>query len=182
MTATVTTGETPAAAGSPLASLRDRKAKLVEKLYLDLKVPRWDDDGGPAIFVRYHPAKLGKVASASTLREKQRKQWGDDWALIAQADVLIDCCAGIYASENGKRADDPEVGDVYSLRPGDPTGDWTTFDPDLAANLGLDEHAGAVATCRALYLTEGDLTLAYTALIAWSGDVSDDTEETNRGN
>lgn len=171
-------GERPAAPASPLADLRSRKTKILESLFNDLKVPRWDDDGGPAVYVRYKPASATKIASAMDRRSKQKKILGDDWIIAAQADVLIDSCVGVYAVDGDEK---------YSFRPDDPFGSWTRFDPDLAASLGLSAGEGgkpveAVDVVRALYLTDGDLTLAYNSLCQWSGTTSEEAEEAHQGN
>jgi hypothetical protein len=132
-------GARPAAPSSPLADLRARRAKHLEGLHLDLKVPRWDDDGGPSIWVRYSPSSPGKIDDINAKRDEVKKIEGSDWYVNANADVLIDSCVGVYAKDGD---------DTYSLRPGDPTGSWTTFDQDLAASLGIDA-AGARSVVKA---------------------------------
>jgi len=155
-----------AAASSPLASLRARRAKAQERLYKDLKVPRWDDDGGPAIYVRYKPLSPGKMATAVERRRRDKAK-DQDWATKANADALIGSCMGVFTEIDGAQ---------YSLREGDRNGSWTTFDPDLGAALGV-ESQNAVDVVRALYLTDGDLINAAATLTTWSGLVGPQADE-----
>jgi hypothetical protein len=166
--------ERPAADKSPLANLRQRREAIAAELHVDLKVPRWEDDGGPSIFVRYKAATPGKVEGAREKRRKQRKALGDDWIVYANADILIDACVGVFAlADDGKTE--------LSLRDGDPYGEMTTFDPDLGFSLGLEDE-GAVAVVRKLYFTDFDLTSACNDLCAWSGVRINDSEEAFLGN
>jgi hypothetical protein len=172
---TVTTagsGAAPAAPDSPLADLRARRQRQIDQLYLDLKVPRWDDDGGPPIWVRYSPMDPGKSDEINGRREELRKADGKEWFTNANADLLIDSVVGVYAKDGDA---------TYSLRIGDPNGEWTKFDPDLAASLGI-ETSRARDVVLALYLTKGDLVTASLQLADWSGAVSVQADEENRGN
>jgi len=152
----------PASFDSPLLSLRARRAEIVDNLWVDLRVPRWDN---PKIFVRYAPVSAVKL---NTAIERRRKEKGDDWSLLANADMLVDSCIGIY----GELDDGTQI----SLRDGDPSGKWTTFDPDLAKALGVEVER-AVDTVRSLYLTEGDLIDASNKLFRWSGIAGDEADE-----
>lgn len=161
-------GPVPAAIGSPLFDLRQRRGEINARLYLDLQVPRWHDDGGPEIWVRYRPARA--VTAQKSIQRRAEKK--DDEALInTEADVLVEACVGVYA----------KVGEqTFSLRVGDAEGTWTRFDQDLAVALGLDpndKETTAAATCRALYFTELDLISAASDLGAWSGQASKKAEE-----
>lgn len=161
-----------AAAGSALLSLRARKQQMAELLYTDLRVPRWGEvDDGPAIWVRYGPASPSEFSDRIEKMQKNKNR-PKDWAVNANAQVLVSSCIGVFAIEG---ADDYEYEKEQrprlSLRDDDPHGDWTKFDPDLAYSLGLDEHAGAIAVVRALYLTEADVTSTATKLLQWSGMV-----------
>lgn len=162
--------ETPAAApDSPLGSLRERRAKMVEDLWTDIRVPRWgDNDGGPKLYVRFKPASPSEHAARFEKLQKQAKKPAD-WAVDANAQVLVSCCVGIYAVEGEPPADGEDDRPKLSLRDGDPHGPWTKFDPDLGNSLGLDAHAGAVSVCRALYFTEADITSTANRLMEWSG-------------
>lgn len=175
-------GPRPAAAagtGSPLAALRERRARLLDKLYVDLRVPRWGDHGdGPRIYVRYtaaQPSEFGDRIEKAQRRANKPK----DWAVIENAQMLVSCCQGVWAWEgeddppDRPPADDADAARVrarqLSLRDGDPHGAWTRFDPDLAYSLGLEENCGAIAVVRALYLTEADITTTANAVLRWSG-------------
>lgn len=170
-------GETAAppsgpAPGSALADLRQRRAKLIEELYVDLEVPRWADDGGPSIWVRYGPIPPGFIAGAVERRQKQKHTLGDDWMDYVNADVLAKCCLGVYGVVDGEKV---------SLKVGDPAGPWTMFDADLAEALGLDLQR-AVDVVRALYYTDGDRTMAVGQLTDWSAQESARVEKTSQGN
>jgi hypothetical protein len=167
---------TPTGHGSPLASLRARREALQEKLYLDLKVPRWDDDGGPAIYVRYNPSSpafLGKTIE----KAKKLKPRPDDWMVNANADALIQSCVGVFAIEDGTPPEKATREQQLSLKDGEPTGDWTRFDPDLGFSLGVEGVQSARAVVRRLYLTEGDLLAAANKLVEWSGVAAPEADE-----
>jgi hypothetical protein len=149
---------------TPLASLKDRRNQILNDLYLDVKVPRWND---PEIFVRFKPVSASRL---NKVLEKRRKAGGEDWAILANADMMIDSCIGVYAVMDGDR--DTKL----SLRPGDPKGEWTKFDADLGAALGVEQKL-ATATVRALFLTEGDLIEASNQLFAWSGISAQEADE-----
>lgn len=157
-------GPVDAPTGSALFDLRAIREKKLAALYIDLPVPRWGDEGTPEIVVRYKPTKPSVALSAT---EKRRSAKDPEWLMLANADVLVDACVGVYAVYKGKQ---------YSLRPGEPDGPWTRFDPDLAENLGLSTKR-AVDVVRALYLTDGDLIGAVNALAEWSGTVLPKVDE-----
>lgn len=156
----------PAAPSSPLAGLRAKRAEQLSKLHTDLQVPRWGDDGGVQIWVRYGPVSPTTITNVTGARRKSKSK---DWIAAANADILATACLGVYAIDPA----DPDT--RLSLRDGDPHGDWTRFDPDLAYSLGLADspeeakvlNAGTVV--RGLYLTEGDMIAAANALTDWSG-------------
>jgi len=167
---------TPTGQGSPLASLRARREALQEKLYLDLKVPRWDDDGGPAIYVRYNPSSpafLGKTIE----KAKKQKPRPDDWMVNANADALIQSCVGVFAIEDGTSPEKATREQMISLKDGEPTGDWTRFDHELGFSLGVEGVQSARAVVRKLYLTEGDLLAAANKLVEWSGVAAPEADE-----
>lgn len=150
---------------SPLASLRARRAEIVDDLYLDIKVPRWED---PEIYVRFKPVSTVKLNAAI---DRRRKQKTDDWSFLANADMLVDSCIGVYAVLNG------DTTQKLSLAPGDHKGTWTKFDPSLAAALGVDANR-AIDVCQALYLTEGDLIDTANKLFRWSNVSDEEADET----
>lgn len=172
--------ETPAM--SPLGSLKKRRAQIADKLFLELKVPRWDTpdaDGerGPEIWVRYRPAAPSGAAKKAEQFNRMGGKKPDDWAVQLNAQVLVQCCEAVYAVQG----DAPEEGEEdarpkISLREGDPYGTLTKFDPDLADALGI-ENANAQAVVRKLYFTEGDLIAAANKLMEWSGVANDEAED-----
>jgi len=150
---------------SPLASLKNRRQQIIDELFLDIKVPRWND---PEIFVRFRPVSATRL---NKVIEKRRKAGGEDWSILANADMMIDSCIGIYAVVDGDRDN------KLSLRPGDPKGEWTKFDADLGEAIGVDVKL-ATAVVRGLFLTEGDLIEASNQLFNWSGISSQEADET----
>jgi len=157
--------EVQAPTTTPLASLQARREQIVNDLYVDIKVPRWED---PEIYVRFKPVSTIKLNAAI---ERRRKQKGDDWSLLANADMLIESCVGIYAVFNG------DTENKLSLSTTDPNGKWTKFDPELAKALGVDAQR-ATDSVQALYLTEGDLIDTANRLFRWSNVANDEADET----
>lgn len=149
---------------SPLAALRARREQLVNELYIDIKVPRWDE---PELYVRFKPVSAVRLNSAI---ERRRKQKGDDWSILANADMLIDCCLGVYAVMNG------DTEEKLSLREGNPHGSWTKIDKDLANALGIEAERASDA-CMGLFFTEGDLIDVANKLFKWSGIAGDEADE-----
>ena len=164
----------PAPAASPLADLHAKLASIVDELYVDFEVPRWDVPPprgrgmGMKVFVRYGPVS---PSHAQRVQEMFQKRKIDDWEIQTNAQVLADACIGVYAMLPGDETQ-------YSLREGDPLGRWTRFDPDLAAMLGpaLVKGATAVDVVRATYCTDGDVTIAALQLGDWSAQASKDAE------
>jgi hypothetical protein len=168
--------QVPAGAGSPLGALRERRSKMQELLYKDMRVPRWGDDGGPAIWVRFAPASPSEFADKFEKLSKAKNR-PKDWSVAANAQVLVSSCMGVYSVEGEAPLDDEDdTRKKLSLRDGDPYGEWTKFDPDLAESLGLEPNCGAVAVVRSLYLTEGDVTSTANQLLRWSGMVTPDDD------
>jgi len=157
---TVPTPDAVAAPAEPRAilSLKARRAELAEKLWIDLRVPRWTE---PAVFVRYAPINTVQVDKAVAKRQNKKT---DDWSLLANADILINACLGVYATLDGNSDE------KYSLVPGNEHAPWTKFDQDLGRALGLDQHASqATDVVKELYLTDGDLIAAANQVFEFSG-------------
>lgn len=148
--------EQPKRPSTAILSLKARREKIKENLYIDLQVPRWED---PEIFVRFGP--IDSVRSEQAI-ERRRKTNSKEFGILANADILAQSCIGVYACLDGNRET------KYSLNPDTPEGAWTKFDPILARNLGLITDS-AVDVVRALYYTDGDLIQAATTLVDWSG-------------
>jgi hypothetical protein len=168
------TAGTPAAAGSPLSSLRDRRKARRKKLHLDLKVPGYD----PAIFVRFQPASQSKLISEIKRAEKSKDQHA---IALANASLLIDACQGVFQVDEHKR----EV----SIDPDNLTADpseWLKFGPELGELLA-DKEAGellvkASDVARALYDNDMALGAAADRLIEWSRTMNEELERENEGN
>jgi hypothetical protein len=142
---------------SVLGQLKDRREQILQKEHLDLPVPRWSD---PEIIVRYKPVPHRYFAAGQKIVEKAV---GKDKAKVevnANIDILIQGCTAVIARLDGQD---------YSLHPGDPKGDFTTFDPDLADNLGLGENATARETVMALFIVDGDIMSHAASLARFSG-------------
>jgi hypothetical protein len=163
-------GLVPAAKASPLLSLRERRDEITKNLHLDVRVPRWGDvDDGPQIWIRFEPANPSEFSDRIEKAQKNTNK-PKDWMIRENANVLVKACVGVFALQGEEPADDEvDARERLSLREGDPYGDWTKFDPDLAESLGLAPNCGAIAVCRALFLTEADLTGAANKLLRWSG-------------
>jgi hypothetical protein len=129
-------------------------------------VPRWSN---PEIHVRYRPLDLEELKPIYKALAKK----GDDPDLILDqnAAVLVKACIDVYAVLDGK---------TYSLRPGDPTGDRTKIDEDLAENLGVTDKR-AVAVCRALFLTDFDLLNHARKLADFSGEAAEEVDKEFEG-
>ena len=150
---------------TPLLSLRNRRTEIVNELYIDIQVPRWDE---PELFIRFRPISATKLNATI---EKRRKQKSDDWSYLANADMLIDSCVGIYAVVDG------DHDNKMSLRLNDSKGPWTKFDPDLAAALGV-ESVRATDTVNGLFLTEGVMIDVANKLFRWSNIANNEAAET----
>jgi hypothetical protein len=143
---------------TPLFSLKNRRAEILKTLYIDLRVPRYDE---PEVWVRFKPVN---TVHMNAVLEKRRKSKEPDWGLKANAEVLINSCIGIYAmfpeDTNAK----------YSLREGDPLGEWTKFDTALAKALDItpDDHDSATSVVRSFYMADGDLVDTTERLLKWS--------------
>ena len=151
---------------TPLSSLKDRRTQIVKELYTDQRVPRWEN---PQIFVRLNPINTTQMNASLKKRSNSKVP---DWALRANADVIVMSCVGIYAVFE----DEPDV--KLSLREGDPHGTWTKFDPDLCKALGIeegttDQHVNAV---KGLYFTDGDIVDAADKLLRFSNISNDEAD------
>jgi hypothetical protein len=149
---------------TPLLSLKNRRSQIVESLYLDLRVPRWDE---PEIYVRFKPVSTTKL---NTAVEKRRKSKSSDWAVLANADMLIESCIGVYAVIDG------DTENKLSLYPNNPNGAWTRFDMKLAESLGIEADE-ATDVVNGLYFTEGDLIDAANRLFSWSNVANEEADE-----
>lgn len=159
----------PAPPGSALGSLRDRRRKAVDALFLDLAVPRYD----PPVFVRYKPLTDARMAAINDRFSKAAKK-DPEANLRANATALADACVGVFEVT----ADGQEV----SVDPDDRGGDWPRFDDRLGALLGLEGTTSALQVIRTLYLTDADVNATSAKLAEWSGYNLEAVEERETGN
>ena len=163
-------GQVTAAPGSPLASLRDRRSKARNDLFLDLPVPRYD----PPIFVRFKPLEQTKIAAGQKeidVRKKDR-----DVLLRVNAGFIATACLGVFEVVDGEKVSvDPDT------RSTDPE-DWPKFGPELAALLGEEDTDRAVEVVQALYLTDGDILATAAEIAAWSGYSGEQLDQDFEGN
>lgn len=168
--------ETPVPTGptSPLDLLRGKRPALQEKLFLDLAVPRWDEQlPGRKLWVRYRPGNPALFSAALARREREndeaqrRSGRGDpDWSVKANADVLVDACVAVYDLPADEHPPEGEL----------PPGDYPTFGSEgLSDALGTSHNA--VETALSLYVTKGDLLLAASQLMNWSGQTSEEVTQ-----
>lgn len=161
-------GDRPAAAGSPMASLRARREALTKRLHVDLQVPRYED---PAVFVRYRPLTQAEIDAAMGRHEKSKDP---DKTATVNAALLAAACVGVFqVGADGREA---------SVIVDNLDGEWPRFDERLAAELGLPDATTAATVVRALYFTDGDVIAAASALTAWSGYSQEKLEREHEGN
>lgn len=151
----VSGGDAPA---SVVLNLKARRQAIVDSEFLTLPVPRWTD---PEIFVRYHPLDHPTIRRIQGQVDRVPAKDKAAAEVASHMDILIRACEAVYARLGDEK---------FSLRPDDPRGSLTKFDPDLADNLGLPEDdRSARATVRALFLTDGDIISTANQVIKFSG-------------
>ena len=146
---------------SIILSLKERREQVLKEQVLRLPVPRWNN---PTIVVLYIPVDHGFIRNSQKRIEKAPKDRQSEVEMEVNSDILIRGCVGVVAVIDGVD---------YSLRPGDPHGEPTMFDADLAENLGLDGAGGRPPTARAvlrhLFIADGDVLSAASEVIKFSG-------------
>ena len=152
-----------------LGSLKQRRADIAQGAVLDLPVPRWSD---PEIFVRFRPVEFTEIDKIQKRLERIPKGKRAAEEVASNIDLLIRGCVAVFARLDGQD---------YSLRAGDHKGSLTTFDPDLAENLGLTEDATARDVVRELYIADGDIINTSRKLVEWSGYKNDELDESLAG-
>lgn len=187
-------GPVPAAPGSVLFNLRTQRARKLDTLTMDLKVPCWDwDEHGtagvnPELWVRYRPPRISKAVAASERWEKRKKDH-QDWTVMVNAETLADACIGVYL-KHGDRC--------FTLEPGT-TDQWVTFNPDdlrpdstdwlkpigdRAEELSwalLGQKATATQTMRGLFFSENDLMDHVLKLSEFASEKIPETDEESLG-
>jgi hypothetical protein len=167
---TADTGEVVPLQGrlSVLGNLKERREKIKEAAVTHLAVPRWTD---PVIKVMFKPVDHAIIRRGQNMAEKAGKGNKRSEAEVnANIDVLIAGCVGVYAV-----IDDSQ----YSLREDDWEGEYTTFDHDLAANLGCGVTAREVV--KALYIFDGDIISTANAIAEFSGYKDQEADEAIAG-
>lgn len=170
---------------SVLGDLRSRRRQVVQTLHLDLKVPHWDDPDPahpdaphPPIFVRYRAVGHDHIAKARRKMEEAKKAMQGQVELQENIDLLVKSVECVYSL-----VDDQEV----SLRVGDPFGEKTMFDGDLAHALGMGDDGTNVnifkppAIVRQLFLMEGDIISHAAKILEWNGYREAEADEELRG-
>lgn len=152
---------TPAAPGSALADLRQRREKAKAKLHLDLVVPRLD----PPVGIRFRPIHQREVdAVLASIRESK----DPDRLVVGNATHLANACLGIFEIADGKPVGDPST--------------WPKFDAALAELLGVPQDTPPRALVQLLYLADGDIIGAAQELADWSGQTERLLAEETAGN
>jgi hypothetical protein len=155
-------GQVDAAPSSPLAGLRAQRQEIREKLHLDLRVPRYEDD----VFVRYSPPTQAQIKRHT---ERAKKTRGGDTGAFVETLVLAECCQGVFQKNaSGEPIGSPE--------------EWPKFDADLAEYLGAPEAKRAVDVVKALYFTDGDIISTAAGLMKWAGFADEQVAEEYEGN
>lgn len=158
-------GEVPAAAGSALSSLRDRREKARQELFKDLPIPRLD----PPVYVRFRPLKGTEIATA----QKRGQNSADKEAVVnVNAGLIAAACRGVFEVIDGA---------PVSIDPDDRHGDWPLFGERLAELLGLRTNRAAEVV-RGLYLTDGDIIATVGELVDWSGYTTEVLDRETAGN
>jgi hypothetical protein len=140
---------------SILGHLKERREEVKTAATIDLQVERWSD---PELFVRFKPVDHAIIRSGGRKVEVAPDKAKSQVEVDINADVLIAGCVGVFARVDGEE---------FSLRPGDPRGPWTKFDPDLAENLGCEHSARKVV--KALYIFDGDIITTAGKVAEFSG-------------
>jgi hypothetical protein len=155
----------PAAEGSQLQSLRERRQAAEKKLHIDLVVPRLD----PPVFVRFNAVPIHVINAVSKQYAKSKDPEVD---VIFESVILTRACAGVFEVVDGQeRSIDPAGGE------------WPTFgEPVLAELLGLPVGSSAVDVVRGLYLTDGDIMATGAQLREFSGYSAAELERDFEGN
>lgn len=127
---------------SPLAGLLSSIQQRRESKHLDLRVDGLSDAVGHDVFIRYAACvPFEKIRSYGTKRHKARK---GDWELLANLDLMVDSCIGVYAVLDGQQ---------YGMSPEAPTDpvEWPRFDDDLRSALPEGVPESAVGIAQALF-------------------------------
>lgn len=154
-------GATQAAESSVLGGLRARRERAIQKLEIDLVVPRYD----PPIFVRFKVVSQARIDQVGKQTEKSKEK---DRTVIANAILLADACVGVFEVDK----DGAPVGDPA---------EWPCFDDQLAGILGIP-WTRAQDVVRTVYVSDGDIISTAAKLGEHSGYATEMLERDPEGN
>lgn len=163
------TSRPPAPANSILGRIAARREELLKEQVTVLPIPRWDD---PEIFVRYHLVSHEEIRACLSAIEKAKGKEKGKVELLANCDVLIKACDGVFVKEGDKE---------FSFDPDGPNEPLTRFDDRLALALDMDEHSTARQVVRKLFLAEGDILTTAGTVMEFCGYKQDAIEEAMAG-
>lgn len=159
-------------ASSVRGTLRARREKTREALYVDIPVPRYD----PPIYLRCVAVPQGELESVNKVTEKSKHS---DKTVRGAASVLIKTCRGIYVDGDSEKPEDRVSADIDN-----PDQDPPVFDDRLAALL-LDESEKAPTAgadiVRLLFATDGDVIASSIKYQAWFFANASDDEDSLAG-
>lgn len=141
-----------------LATLAERRKKILDGRHLDLKVEGWDDDAG--LFVRYAHLPFDRLQPLYNKLQEAIENDDPQGVWDRNADILIAACKGVYTySDDRKVGPDPARPDV-----------WPKFDQDLADALGMAGEPPARMVCQELFdAAPFNLTAHVGALLQFCG-------------
>lgn len=152
---------------SVLGQLGVRRKEIADAAVLRLPVPGWSE---PEIVVLYQP--MDPELATKTIREVEHlnEKKKDREVVAKHTDVVIKCCVGVI----GRIGD----GRDYSLRQGDPHGEPTRFDPDLAEALELEgDNPTARTVVRGLFGKHEAAIMSHaTKVLRWSAEIDEEVD------
>jgi hypothetical protein len=148
------TEERDVPASSPLASLREQIAQARAKRVRDLDVP--DLDG---VVVRVRALSQQEMDEATKPTN----------TLVANANVLMAACVGIFRRDGDRLVDIRPDGGAYVDDDGKVVGEPLRFNYELVEMLGLDPQTAWWESVPSLFVTDGHLIAAGNAVVDLSG-------------
>jgi hypothetical protein len=171
----VTAGAPPPESTSQIASLLERKAKILEAMHKDFEILGWDSLGGEKIYLRVRPITSDEFSGAIN-HERDAGLDDDRKGFLNTVDWIVTATTAVFAKtencdceQKALKAKQPfdRCTHMKALT-GTPDGPLAGFsDPKLAEMLGCDSRASAV--CEALFLREGDLLTIGNKVLVFSG-------------
>lgn len=152
---------------SALTSVRERLQAARRKRVWDHEIPYTE-----GYVVRFRPLGEERRQEISDHRGKEKEK--NLRVLLSSADVLVECCLGIFERVDGKLVSfDPTDRDAAYVDPetNEIVGTPLTFNSTRTQDLLGIEGATAVTTVQAFYPTDGDIIGASDRIIELSGFV-----------